>query len=759
MINHGGRSLKGGFRVGYKLYSILIGYEILALHLIGSNILDLARRSLADGCHEFGHFPKDLVKMKTALLLVGALTANAVAKGYAPTRAPTPAPYADSYDDEYYDSPSPDDYNTNDDYSPPSDDYSPPSDDYEPPSDDYNPTPASYDDYNDNYVPPSNPSDNYYDAPYQSYDGYPTDMYTPQYSPSDSYVTEVHNIKRPYPTITLEGEVPLRLPHLGQYHCFLQGAPWTNCGGKSLREFFLDQCLTLYYRWSASVDGLCVGASKTPPPAPKPSPTPAPYNDDEDDDSYYSSYSSYGYSKPAPKKTTSPPHTTKPAPTYASPYVAPSYCDAYYEERCLQTSYVSIITATVQCLTENSIRILFIEKYAAAASNNPVEGPILYLKKLHEFISQVIKCNPDKVGNYPTLWRRFTSQLGVKYWPTAPFTVGQNNRIDIPRCTSRQASGWNVFETNGRFYCPNPDTLLTSPPLLGSSKFGTYSVDSTDRFYDAGAVIDTDHCNAEIYGYTGVSPLLKRCEILQDPTENVATQYSNPDTLRGLLDSVRVWDTATKANVRPSTLAETAARFRGTQKQPILEGNGILYFCAFYACRANNDGDVSSCFPGVSNTDWALPHYKVDVWNQLTDDIQECLDEQWITAEDVNEIAKRLTQDLRHRTHICQAEAELVAFFKVINGDFDVNVQDGHWVYLRQLAYERCSHPNVYPNDGPLGCEDVDTVYEQLFVVLRKIKNRCISRMASYVPPAPTKPPTYYKPSKPKTTKPNKYVA
>ncbi|ETW08980.1 hypothetical protein H310_01458 [Aphanomyces invadans] len=165
-----------------------------------------------------------------------------------------------------------------------------------------------------------------------------------------------------------------------------------------------------------------------------------------------------------------------------------------------------------------------------------------------------------------------------------------------------------------------------------------------------------------------------------------------------------------------------------TQKQPILEGNGILYFCSFYACRANNQGDLSSCFPEVHNSDWALPHHKVDVWNDLTDDIQECIEDGWIDADDVSELAKRLTKTLTTRSHICQAEAELVSFFQTIHGAFDASVQDGHWVFLRQIANER------FFSD----CDSVDDLYEELFAVLRKVKNRCVSRIASYQLPTTT---------------------
>ncbi|KAF0707909.1 hypothetical protein As57867_006488, partial [Aphanomyces stellatus] len=299
------------------------------------------------------------------------------------------------------------------------------------------------------------------------------------------------------------------------------------------------------------------------------------------------------------------------------------------------------------CLTENAIRILFIEKYATAASVNPVEGPILYLKKLHEFVSNVIECNPGKVGNYPTLWRHFTSQLGVQYWSTAPFTVGKDNLVALPRCTSSLASGWDSYYINGRFTCAEVTTLYGN----------VYFIDATNPFYMVENIFSSNQA-AAVFQYVGgpISPtnaLIQQCEGL---AEESPLPFSNPATLRGLLDGVRTWDAASNNAVRPRLLAEVFAQFQGTLKQPILEGNGILYYCAFYACRANNGGDTTACFPEVTNDDWALPNYQVDTWNELTDDIEACLDEEWITPFDIEEIASRLTKHLSFRSHICEAE-------------------------------------------------------------------------------------------------------
>ena len=51
---------------------------------------------------------------------------------------------------------------------------------------------------------------------------------------------------------------------------------------------------------------------------------------------------------------------------------------------------------------------------------------------------------------------------------------------------------------------------------------------------------------------------------------------------------------------RPLTIAELAVKSAGVLIQPILDGFGIMYFCAFHACKANNGGDIDgTCLPNL----------------------------------------------------------------------------------------------------------------------------------------------------------------
>ncbi|KDO28223.1 hypothetical protein SPRG_06272 [Saprolegnia parasitica CBS 223.65] len=570
------------------------------------------------------------------------------------------------------------------------------------------------------------------------YDGYPTSMY--KNSPyrtddkkyveyTDGYEPRAPKANAPHPTITLEDDPPLSLPALDTFHCFLSGAPWTNCGGRSLRDYFLDQCFSMYYAMTTAADGICSGKVES-----------------KGSDAFYHGYGTAedhdgtrgygygrsrsvlaedkeGYGKPKPKPKSR--YGKKPK-GYKAPYTqAPpkaNYCDAYQEEKCLQSQYTSITLATVQCLTENTVRILFIERYAASASVNPIEGPVLYLKKLHQFISSVIACQPDKIANYPTLWRR-----SGNYNPTAPYSVygGSAYRVQLPRCTSNAATGWDTSETNGRFHCNNVEDLgLLSAPL----GYFPYRRDAGDITYSLSAL---KKCKTSAtVDTTGVEFLVKKCKFHTNlAEENNHGQdlspllWTNPDTLFGLLDGQNTITNRNDATLRVRTIAEIAANNGGLAKQPILEGNGVLYFCAFYACRANNGGDASSCFPSVSRDDWDLlsSNYWVPTWNDLTVEINECLASKYLTPQDVKEVSKPLLDELHQRTHICMAENEIVSFYNKINGAFDPTVQDGHIVFLRRLANEKCFLESE--ND----CRSNQDLYSDLFNVLKTLHNRCLS--------------------------------
>ena len=119
--------------------------------------------------------------------------------------------------------------------------------------------------------------------------------------------------------------------------------------------------------------------------------------------------------------------------------------DEYLTEKCFQHIYVHITTSTVMCLTENMIRIKYIEHYAKHAATNPIQVPILYLKKLHALIDEVVDCPNNQTENYPNLWRDFQPSEHLQYNPNAPYYVNGNGLIIMHQYTSGEASGLAAF--------------------------------------------------------------------------------------------------------------------------------------------------------------------------------------------------------------------------------------------------------------------------------------------------------------------------
>ncbi|KAF0695175.1 hypothetical protein As57867_013931, partial [Aphanomyces stellatus] len=117
-----------------------------------------------------------------------------------------------------------------------------------------------------------------------------------------------------------------------------------------------------------------------------------------------------------------------------------------------------------------------------------------------------------------------------------------------------------------------------------------------------------------------------------------------------------------------------------------------------------------------------------------------CLDEEWITPFNIEEIASRLTKHLSFRSHICEAEEELVSFFELINGPFDATEQVDHWLYLRQIANEFTYQSSN--SDGNQACTSAATLYDEVLAALLKVRNRCLSRMAATPAPTTTAVPT-----------------
>ncbi|KAF0683128.1 Aste57867_24816 [Aphanomyces stellatus] len=607
----------------------------------------------------------------------------------------------------------------------------------------YDPQPPSYGGYN---PPPSyggkkepaygNIHGGSYGNTNNGYDQYGRPSYgNPTYAPPvyESYTNNYKKIvDKPFPYTYFvddkKKENILKIPKLADYHCFLTGAPWTTCGRKTLTTYFLDQCLYFYFTLSANVDGICGGEP------PKPTPEPEAYNDN-----YYGS----GYRRPTPEPTTKKPTTTKktednygwtppPAPT-TTPFVPTT---DYLKEKCLQSAYVSITTATVMCLTENYIRINFIEHYAANACDNPVEGPILYLRKLHAFVEEVISCTQNQASaNFPNLYKTFTVGGKVAYNPNAPYYLDSDKNVFLQQYTSGEASGLAAFTVGDQYVCANPNDLV---PFLdhvhGDGKHFIYlNIPSTIHYTvsvdDAGKII-TDatqnqytKCPAASLKALGVTGTYRYCQ---------TGRYTSDKTYRGLYDAVHYIERESSSLRRPQSIAEIAVRSAGVLEQPILEGFGIMYYCAFHACRANNDGDLSKCYPDFkSDTDWHIPAAVSNI-PKLAKTVNQCIDDGYLDSDDITESVEvsAYAELLARRSYLCIAETEIVDFLAKVYPTWATGADDAlNLVYGRHLADEVCyaSFERSYEVGGPAikGCPTYLEVYTALQTALSTLSTTC----------------------------------
>lgn len=510
------------------------------------------------------------------------------------------------------------------------------------------------------------------------------------YGHTQDYIEPVvPELSPPYPftKFLIDEKEKLNIPALGGYHCFLTGAPWTSCGRRSLTSYFLDQCMEFHEAMSKNVDGICGG--QPPKAAPKP---------DEMNELYY------GYAAKFSGKATSGAAAATAAKTTTS--------DSYLSEKCYQNVYKEITTATVMCLTENMIRMKYIEHYSSIAATNPIEGPILYLRKLHEFMDEVITSCQNSPYNFPNLW---VDAAGFN--PNAPYYTGDNGKVKVHEYQSGEASGLAHYRVGNQFLCGNVNFLAGNDyiavPMEKHYRIGLLEnckVKAKDLF---GVEEETYHCRARIT--TGSD------EDTFDSVRGVGEQYLVDMTLPYLYNAVHYIDVENSALRRPMSVAEVAISNAGLHEQPMLEGFGILYFCAFHACKANNGGNVDgSCYPSVTDDDWNYDALDAE-WLKLknaSDKINTCLDSKiHLTTFDI--VKDNAVKDFRtalQRSYICMAEDEVASFFL----DLFPKVQPASaLVYGRHLAIEKC-----YESEQGL-CVSDEKLYQLLQKALDSLVDTC----------------------------------
>jgi hypothetical protein len=559
---------------------------------------------------------------------------------------------------------------------------------------------------------------------------YPQQAFNPYGHTEDYVAPTVPDVGSPYPFMEFPKDTEqnkLDLPNLGDYHCFLHGAPWTQCGRRSLTSYFLDQCMTMYYRMASNIDGVCGTASD-----------PATASNGYD-------YNMKGYQPQQPLYQAPPGYGPPPAQyqqradTYAAPSTAPKVeqtaaaahgsgysrpvSSEYMKEKCYQSSFVSITTATVMCLTENMIRIKYIEHYAADASSNPIEGPQLYLKKMHAFIKEVITCgnsNGRKAAeNYPQLYRTFRDGATVTYNPNSPFFLNDQDEVEMKDYTTGESSGMKVFTVGDRFRCSNIEKLSGM----------TYKTSKTSPFYNYRYANSRSTRRqskaAEAYK---VDDLLRKCDY------DNSNEKTSDMSLRSLYDSVHPFADKNSALRRPQTIAEIAVSHAGVLEQPELEGFGIMYFCAFYACKANNGGNLDgTCFPDFNpESDWKYDSSsnKFKDLIKSSEYVKTCATEKYLTRHDINidEASSDFAERNNERNYICRNENEIVDLLKEVYGRKEWNEDNDamKWVYGRYLADVKMS---TYRKRQ---CTSTRSLYRNLQDALDSLTVKCDNNKREY---------------------------
>ncbi|CAK4609360.1 unnamed protein product, partial [Aphanomyces euteiches] len=380
------------------------------------------------------------------------------------------------------------------------------------------------------------------------------------------------------------------------------------------------------------------------------------------------------------------------------------------------------------CLTENYIRINFIEHYAASACNNPVEGPILYLKKLHAFIHSVKECTGDAASNnYPNLYRTFEVEDKVAYNPNAPYYLDSDKKVTTQQYTSGEASGLAAFTLGDSFMCANTEQL---------DQYGVYGSTPGSPHYKPQFYDELQFCPD---ASSAAKAALAAAGEPSDPSKLIryckTSQYTTDRTYRGLYDAVHFIDRKSSALHRPQSIAEIAVRSAGILEQPILEGFGIVYYCAFHACRANNDGDLSKCYPEFkSEDDWKPSGVSYSDLKKLSDDVNDCITDGYLDSDDITSCTEveKYNNLLSKRSYVCLAEGEIVDFLKEIYGTWAEEDDAISLVYGRHLADEKCygelTPDGIEPSpleDPPKRCPSNSQIYAALDTALKTLLDKC----------------------------------
>lgn len=154
-----------------------------------------------------------------------------------------------------------------------------------------------------------------------------------------------------------------------------------------------------------------------------------------------------------------------------------------------------------------------------------------------------------------------------------------------------------------------------------------------------------------------------------------------------------------------------------------MEGFGIVYYCAFHACRANNNGDLSKCYPEFkSDDDWKPSGISYSDLKKLSDDVNDCITDGYLDSDDITSNGDVATYNtlLSKRSYLCLAEGEVVKFLTGIYTNWAGEDDAISLVYGRHLADEKC-----FGGTGDKLCPSNTEVYGVLTSALKSLVDKC----------------------------------
>jgi len=309
-----------------------------------------------------------------------------------------------------------------------------------------------------------------------------------------------------------------------------------------------------------------------------------------------------------------------------------------------------------------------------------------------------------------------------------------------------EGSGLGAYTVGKYFQCGNPNDLIKADTT--SPSYYVYSaIASTNHYNVNGDGSSTfDRANS-IYGKCGTKSLANTRLGSSVYRYCKNSDYVTDRNLNALYDAVHYVEAEVTSLRRPLSIAEVAVRSAGVVEQPILEGFGIMYYCGFYACVANNQGDKSKCYPAFDGEkDWDLvAGVSYADLKAKSDLVNDCITNEYLSDEEIADDDKVNTYNdlLNRRSYLCMAENEIVDFLELIYPKWYSENDAIKYVYGRHLADERCwanqDFTDVISSSQTAfsGCPSNADVYQSLIEALTSLTATCKANQKKTPAPEP----------------------